>query len=458
MKNYLKFTLLLFALLLINCQAEENIIANQPNKSKYSISKQQQNELFKDEKIAKILNKLNSKNPNPNSRDIYDETNDFIISTDYATRIENTETGKYSLNFAIIRSNSNSDNTENLVLVSNNQNSYNAFVVKYGSSFSNIQNNPSNITTEIHPINTDLSAFSSNELSRIYYSCSETWTYSQGEHSGHELHGINPDGTCTVPSCSYNGVWILSMINCGYYDDGSGGGGSDGGGTGDVGDDDGFGNSGDDEVITSPVTMTPKQILIKKFKMQLSQSQKSCYNNLTQDKKDAIDNFLEPTFDEDCNGNPYTDEQQFNFLENLLADLCAGGQTAEDAWKAFENQFLVPNEGKDFSYDQAFWENPNLSFPQQNLPSWNDFYNGFPHNPTNGYIMAGADNVYGLVGGEVLQARISYPTQTENTCALKVSFSLNNCGILIPNIPGTLEGGGNYAGKFFFLNARSLNA
>ena len=58
MKNYLKFTLLLFALLLINCQAEENIIANQPNKSKYSISKQQQNELFKDEKIAKILNKF----------------------------------------------------------------------------------------------------------------------------------------------------------------------------------------------------------------------------------------------------------------------------------------------------------------------------------------------------------------------------------------------------------------
>ena len=72
--------------------------------------------------------------------------------------------------------------------------------------------------------------------------------------------------------------------------------------------------------------------------------------------------------------------------------------------------------------------------------------------------MVGADNVYAYVGGSVQQARITYRTRTENTCALKVSIALNGAGITIPNIPGqTLQGGGQFANQYFFLNARALN-
>ncbi|HEU4497540.1 MAG TPA: T6SS effector amidase Tae4 family protein, partial [Flavobacterium sp.] len=118
----------------------------------------------------------------------------------------------------------------------------------------------------------------------------------------------------------------------------------------------------------------------------------------------------------------------------------------------FQNWFMTPNEGKDFFYDEAFWENPNLSFPQQNLPSWNDFKNAYPSQSSA--------QLYGVVGGEVAQAQIDYPIQTANGCALKVSRALNYSGITIPQItttngyPGTLQGAD---GKYYFLNAKSLN-
>ena len=57
------------------------------------------------------------------------------------------------------------------------------------------------------------------------------------------------------------------------------------------------------------------------------------------------------------------------------------------------------NEGQDGEYDATYWENPNLTFPQQSLPSWADFYNAFPKNENNGYItFMNNHDVYNLVG------------------------------------------------------------
>ncbi|WP_396179772.1 T6SS effector amidase Tae4 family protein [Flavobacterium sp.] len=117
------------------------------------------------------------------------------------------------------------------------------------------------------------------------------------------------------------------------------------------------------------------------------------------------------------------------------------------------------SEGQDFIYDAAFWNNPaNLNFQQQSLPSYNDFLDGFPKNGSGGFLN-GADNIFSLVGGDVLQVRLNYPgNQTKNVCALKVSIALNNSEVVIPYIPNqTVEGGGDYAGKYFFLNVRALN-
>lgn len=109
--------------------------------------------------------------------------------------------------------------------------------------------------------------------------------------------------------------------------------------------------------------------------------------------------------------------------------------------------------GQDWVYDENYWQDPTLSFPSQDLPSYDDFYNAFPKN-SDGSWMYGADAIYNLVGGDVLQARIDEPNQTSNTCALKVSIALNGAGINIPNISGeTLEGEN---GNYYFLNAKAL--
>ena len=118
----------------------------------------------------------------------------------------------------------------------------------------------------------------------------------------------------------------------------------------------------------------------------------------------------------------------------------------------FENWFMGTSEGKDGDYDAAYWENPNLTFPQQNLPSFNDFYNAYPRK--DGKYMKGAD-LFPLVGGEIYQAYINPNYTIRGACALKVSRALNYCGILIPNVPGTLKGADN---KYYFVNAKALNA
>lgn len=131
----------------------------------------------------------------------------------------------------------------------------------------------------------------------------------------------------------------------------------------------------------------------------------------------------------------------------------------DTTWEQFENWFMGEPQGQDYFYDASFWNNPNnLNFQQQDLPSYDDFLNGFPQNGNGGFLH-GADNIYPLVGGDVLLVRQTYPgNQTKNVCALKVSIALNNSGVIIPNIENqTIEGGGDYAGKYFFLNVRALN-
>ncbi|MEO8240615.1 MAG: T6SS effector amidase Tae4 family protein, partial [Flavobacterium sp.] len=118
----------------------------------------------------------------------------------------------------------------------------------------------------------------------------------------------------------------------------------------------------------------------------------------------------------------------------------------------FENWFITPREGVDATYDAAFWENPNLSFPHQELPGYKGFDDAYPK--TDGAQLAN------LVGGEVLNLYNKYPSVVRGFCALKVSRALNYSGIIIPEIkttktiPGTVMGAD---GKYYFLNAKSLN-
>ncbi len=136
------------------------------------------------------------------------------------------------------------------------------------------------------------------------------------------------------------------------------------------------------------------------------------------------------------------DGSMYNFMISFF------NQNPTTTAEQFLNWFVGQNEGQDFFYDENYWEDPNLSFPAQALPSWNAFYAAYPHESSA--------QLYGVVGGAVAQAQIDYPAQTVNGCALKVSRALNYSGVIIPNIPGkTLKGAD---GKYYFLNAKALNA
>ncbi|AZA88291.1 hypothetical protein EG349_16685 [Chryseobacterium shandongense] len=133
------------------------------------------------------------------------------------------------------------------------------------------------------------------------------------------------------------------------------------------------------------------------------------------------------------------------------------------SWEQFENWFAGTSEGKDGEdYDAAYWDDPNLTFPTQNLPSWQNYYNAFPKD-SNGNGLPGP-NIYNIVGGVPKAMRDGVLSDSnpnndrdyDNACALRVSRALNYSGVIIPNLPNQTFKGAE--GKYYFLSAKKLNA
>lgn len=90
---------------------------------------------------------------------------------------------------------------------------------------------------------------------------------------------------------------------------------------------------------------------------------------------------------------------------------------------------------------------PNITFPQQTLPTFQAFDDAYPREDGATLIQ--------LIGGDVQNKYDNNPNDVRGFCALKVSRGLNGSGILIPNLPRkTVKGGDN---KYYFLNAKALN-
>jgi len=118
----------------------------------------------------------------------------------------------------------------------------------------------------------------------------------------------------------------------------------------------------------------------------------------------------------------------------------------------FENWFMGKPEGSENLdvRDSDFWNDPNLSFPQQNLPSFDDFKNACPSKSTS------ASTLCNTIGGEILTLYNNIVVQGKkmNTCSIRISRALNYSGITIPNVPGTKLGSD---GKYYFTFANDLN-
>lgn len=148
------------------------------------------------------------------------------------------------------------------------------------------------------------------------------------------------------------------------------------------------------------------------------------------------------------NENDYTEESLYN--ADWAVDFFATNHDV--TFDQFENWFLGKSEGYDGEYDASYWDNPDLTFPAQTLPSWDNFKLAYPSKKNS--LFDNAEKLSHAVGGRVLS--IYLESYNNNTCALRVSRGLNYSGVTIPYIPGkTFKGADN---KYYFLGAANLCA
>ncbi|WP_055445152.1 hypothetical protein [Lacinutrix himadriensis] len=232
LKNYLKFGILLFGIssLITSCEKDfENNSFNTIEQSKFKIEVLDYKKIQSENNIIEKLSSLNSKNTkevqNSNtSREFYNSNLGFSINTDFVKHIEDTQTGINSYSFQIERDTLITDNVENLLLQSNSQGTYDAYILEYGftkEQFNSlIDGELNNTTVKYTPIDFDTNVFNNGELSKLVaeYNCIQVWSLEDVTNNEGNLVGDTP---------LYTEEWVLMAENCGwsYYDDGSGGGG-----------------------------------------------------------------------------------------------------------------------------------------------------------------------------------------------------------------------------------------
>ncbi|MDB4925773.1 T6SS effector amidase Tae4 family protein, partial [Mucilaginibacter sp.] len=130
-----------------------------------------------------------------------------------------------------------------------------------------------------------------------------------------------------------------------------------------------------------------------------------------------------------------------NYMQNTGTDI-----------QTFYNQFMTPPEGYDGEYDANFWDDPNLIFQQQTLPSLANFQNSYPGHSDPLYNTP--ERLYNAIGGQLNAIYQANPALNSNTCAARLSKALNYSGITIPNISGkTFKGNDD---KYYFMGAANM--
>jgi hypothetical protein len=126
-------------------------------------------------------------------------------------------------------------------------------------------------------------------------------------------------------------------------------------------------------------------------------------------------------------------------------------QNTAVSFSVFQNQFMGISEGQDGTYDATYWDDPNLTFPPQTLPTWANFNAAFPKHDDP--LLDDPSEMYTSIGGQVLSQYNTAPTLHQNTCALRVSKALNYSGVTIPAGTDRYQGSD---GKYYFLSAKAL--
>lgn len=439
LKKLLHLILFSSLLFLQSCQKEELLSEKQKI---YNIKQVPFSTLMKSQSFSNAFNKVQKQNLDNHNRTnkstVMEHNNNFTIVDTPANVTENDSIFIYTL--LIKRDTLNEKIVENLILNTNKlTNKTSAYILKYQSNSKIISLENFTGKINITPIIFDDREYVNNNYNSLFANehCFEVYVVSCSNPNT-DTHTAGGAGCAATPH----------PITVCVYSSGGGGTGSDysnptGSGTDPYGNTQTGGSSGG-SIVTAPVNpveLTPTQNFIG----DLNPQQYAWWTNpANQAAVRKIEYYL--------NSNNYSMQSvQFaNWTINYLA------QNTNVTWQQFQNWFMGSSEGTDGDYDATFWNNPSLTFPLQNLPSWNNYYNAFPHH-TDGSGMT-ADEVYTLVGGIMRDNHFSSnPTissKWQNACAIRVSRALNYSGIIIPQMTGTFKGDDN---KNYFVNAKSLN-
>ena len=220
MKKYLLFGMLFITVIItfISCEREQ---INEPTQqSRFKVETINQKSLEDNQYVISKLVDVGLFTKD-NSRTVYDSSLGFTIQTDSIKYVENLVTGIHSYNFPLVRDSLITDNLENLILQSNEENTYNAFIVEYGftnEQLSTVDETLLNSTnTKYTPIDFDTSIFTNDELNRYIGElvCVQVWSFETVPNNQGNLVGDTP---------LYIQEWILVSEDCTWVYGSSGGG------------------------------------------------------------------------------------------------------------------------------------------------------------------------------------------------------------------------------------------
>lgn len=426
------------------------------------LSKAENPKLF--EKIDKVKIKLR----NELGRIVYDSINDFYFDDENGKEIV-LENGKKTFTFSII-SREGDEKIENILFEENEINEYDAYRVKYNFTEEDLKN------LSQQELSQQQITYTALETGRQQILCVDIWTFTPLYHGCTQTH-------TNGETCIDTGTWTVESIcenvaDYSGYNEGTGGIASSGWGTGTFGNSGTGSNSGGSQgggLHTSPV-ITPGikfinslNLLTKENVLSLSMEvQEIIFNNLTTNNfvnqgivKYFLNNFS--NYDYINNQTIETQISIFNFLaqnnfsslrtqfiNQLIAVMVSNPAITS---QQFQNWFSSQNIGIESNETQntIFWNNPNLSFPQQSLPTFDNFYSAYPTSSTT------AQQLCTQIGGQILTLHndIIATGKEMNTCAVRLSYALNYSGITIPNAPNTKLGAD---GKYYFTFASHLNS
>lgn len=374
---------------------------------------------------------MNEKASNNTTVKTYNSAYDFYIDEENGvySKQENNE----SYTFAVYNDKGN-EKIKNVVFNKTTDGSYDAIIADYNITETELPNLTAEKVKNTSVKYTDITMA---KMAAAELVCIEAQEWQQVENNQGNLVGGSP---------VFTWQWVTTGSYCFWVGgaNSGGGGGSDSGnsGTGNSGTSGGGSGSPRPVIITTPIanqyiyTINPKNA--ESNYLNLTGNQVNWLNNQPIEvRKDFLTYFTEE------NNNEVNASNSVSYLIS----------NPNATFLQYINWFSISKPGveNDEVCDETYWDNPNLVFPQQTLPTFAVFNTNFPSSSIK------AKDLCTTIGGEIstLYDKIIKRGDDMNTCAIRLSLALNNCGYTLPNIPNKTKLGSD--GKYYFTFALDIN-